>query len=64
MPEGYFEMDQGRINTVPTPSTVSATATLPKFKLMMLGMIHGSVNCDVWSSLHEQLTELQLNLGQ
>ena len=49
MPEGHFEfeMDQGRINTVPTSSTVSATAAPPKFKLMMLGMIHGSVNCDV-----------------
>ena len=50
MPEGHFEfeMDQGRINTVPaSSSTVSATAAPPKFKLMMLGMIHGSVNCDV-----------------
>ena len=44
MPEEHFEMDQGRINTVPTSSTVSATATLPKFKLMMLGMIYGSAN--------------------
>ena len=44
MPEGDFEMEETRIKTVSTASTVSATAALPKFKLMMLGTVHGSVN--------------------
>ena len=39
MPEGDFEMEEGRIKT--DLSTTSATAALPKFKLMMLGMILG-----------------------
>ena len=45
MPEGDFEMEEGRIKTdVSTTSTISATAALPKFKLMMLGTVHESVN--------------------
>ena len=44
MPEGDFEMEETRIKTVSTASTVSATAALPKFKLMMLGTVHESVD--------------------
>ena len=42
MPEGDSEMEELQIKTVSTDSTIPATAAaLPKFKLMMLGTIHG-----------------------